>query len=269
MGINFRTAAVAMAVLCAAVSCGRRGAPVAPQDALSHDAALAAIRNEVLAKPVLFNRAAYNPTDNALVNELIDRAIRDAVAKRYFDKWPASEDHAKSYAFTIAPSAWSAVLRSDQGRAAIESRIQENWASPPTRPVDDGVVADMGVCPGAIKQLSGGAWTIPVCEYNDDGELHPRELVRALEALRAKFPEARFHQVDVELNVHYRTPARLSYRYVAERDELVLSDRDNTYSSPEPIGKDLQRLATGAAAVRKKDLRMWAKSTRTGVRGAR
>ncbi len=226
-------------------ACGSRG------DKGDEAAGTALLRREIEATAGLFGRVEYNPS----LPEVVDGRIRELVRLRYFGRYPAGEAEAKKMAFVLAPGVWGAVLGDAAGRAAFEARMRAYWENPPVVEMDGGVGVDLGVCPGPIEKTSKGSYVVDRSEVMDRGELRPAELVKRLEGLRGRHPGAKFYRVEMACEMGRRSPIRMRYEYWPGPDELRVSFLDGrNYVSPNPVGKDLRRLETGAAAVRTEDL---------------
>ncbi len=213
--------------------------------------AVAAVCEWILTIPGLCGRAAYNPTDPAL----IEPHVRQGIRLRFFGRFAAGEADVRRQADTLAGNVWNRVLATPEGRAAFERRVRAYWDHPPVVEMEGGVAVDLGVCPGPVERTSRGGYTIGKSEFLDRDELRADELVRRLEGLRAQAPRARFYRVEASGEMARRSPVRLRYEYWPERDELVVSFLDGrVFVSPEPVGRDLRRLADGRAPVRTADM---------------
>lgn len=235
------------------VACGRpsTGPAVPPESSeevpVSDEAAFAEFRSFVLAEPPAWSgRAAYNPTDPAL----IDPVIRKVVEQRNFGRLPASSAERKRLAFSLANSVWGGQLSRPEWRAAVEERVRAYWADPAvTTAPDGGLVADLGLCPGPLTQWSGGRWGIAASEFADRGQLRRDVVAERLVGLAARTPGAPWFELKVEVPAGHRSPERYRYRYDPARDVLfvLLASQEGTvWVSPTPLGGDLASLATTA-----------------------
>ncbi|MBM3735024.1 MAG: hypothetical protein FJW39_04490 [Acidobacteria bacterium] len=228
----------------------------------SREDALAALRRAVLEQPALFGRADYNPPSIPNLDEAIEKAIKD----RNFGKTPASAAEAERFGAMIAPRIWGVYLDTPEGKAAFEARVRDHWENAPVR-IDElnGVMTDLGVCPGPLRRNSKGALEMDECEFHEAGGFSARELVRRLESLRTKHPGAKAYTVSVTFR-SYRLPLRVHYRYDAREDRLYVQTEGVpvTYRSPSPLGGQLSKLVTGEEPARTKDMEPVHQNLRVG-----
>lgn len=239
--------AIGCVALASLASC-RRAAPAGAAADVSMDdpAAFAEFRAFVLAEPAAWaGRAAYNPTDPALV----DPELRRVLQLRNRGVLPADREQRRRLAFAFAGSVWAGALSRPDWRAAVEARVAAYWQSPPIERRDGGLVSDLGRCPGPITQWSSGRYGITESVFADRGQLRRDVVADRLLALVAIDRTARFFEIQVEVPVGHRSPERFRYRYDPGGDVLYVilpGQPGSIYVSPAPLHGDLSSLKTTA-----------------------
>jgi len=242
---------VACFALCA---CGPR------KPSLTKSEALPELRKYVLETPAIFGRANYNPPS---IPDL-DAQIETAIEKRNFGRMPADAAEAKRLAFVIAPNIWSHYIDTPEGRAAVEARIRENWDNPPVRTEElNGVVVDLGLCPGALTKNSKGSFELRDCPAFEHGELTAAEIARRLQDLTTRYPNANAYNFSVTFT-NYRTPKVLHYRWEPSSDLLYVTNQGVTFRSKKRIG-GFDKLLSGESPSRMQHMETVHSNLRVGT----
>lgn len=243
-----------IAACLALCACGPR------KPALPKAEALPELRKHVLETPAVFGRANYNPPS---IPDL-DAHIEKAIETRNFGRMPSDAADAKRLAFVIAPNIWSHYLDTPEGRAAVEARIREHWENPPVKTEElNGVVVDLGLCPGALTRNSKGSFELRDCPAFEHGELTATELARRLQDLTARFPNAKAYNFSVTFT-NYRTPKVLHYRWDPSSDLLYVTNDGVTHRSRKRIG-GFDKLASGESPSRMQQMETVHSNLRVGA----
>lgn len=219
--------------------------------------ALPELRKHVLETPAVFGRATYNPPT---IPDL-DAHIVKAIEQRNFGRMPADAAEAKRLAFVIAPGIWGHYLDTPEGRAAVEARIREHWDNPPVKTEElNGVVVDLGLCPGTLARGSKGGIELRDCPHFEHGELTAAELARRLQDLTSRFPNAKAYNIAVTFT-SYRSPRTVHYRWEPSSDLLSVVTEGTTFRSKQRIG-GFDKLRSGESPSRTQHM----ETVRTNVR---
>ncbi len=237
--------------LCA---CGPR------KPALPKAEALPELRKQLLETPAVFGRAIYNPPS---IPDL-DAQIEKAIETRNFGRMPSDAADAKRLAFIIAPNIWSHYLETPEGRAAVEARIREHWDNPPVKTDElNGVVVDLGLCPGTLTKNSKGSLELRDCSAAEQGELAAAELARRLQDLTSRFPKAKAYNLSVTFT-NYRTPKVVRYRWEPASDLLFVTIEGTTFRSRKRIG-GFEKLLSGESPSRTQQMETVHSNLRVGA----
>lgn len=227
---------------------------------LPKEQALPELRKYILETPAVFGRVIYNPQT---VPDL-DANIEKAIEQRNFGRMPADAAEAKRLAFSFAPGIWGKYLDTPEGRAAIEARIREHWENPTIR-IDElnGVVTDLGLCPGTLTRNSKGSFELRDCPAFEHGELTAAEIARRLQDFRARYPNAKAYNFSVTFT-NYRLPKEVHYRWEPVSDLLFVTIEGTTYRSKTRIG-GFDNLLSGESPSRTQHMQVMHSNLRVGV----
>jgi len=220
------TRSMTIAACLALFACGPR------KPELSKAEALPKLRKYILETPAVFGRVIYNPPT---IPDL-DTQIENEIEKRNFGRMPHNDANAKHLATSMAATIWGRYLDTPDGRAEVESRIRSHWDNPDVSTEKlNGVVADLGLCPGSLQRGARGSLELRNCEFFDHGELKTAELVRRLQNLTAQYPNAKAYNLSVTFT-EYRSPKAVHYRWEPSSDRLYVTIKRTTYRSKARIG---------------------------------
>jgi hypothetical protein len=179
-------------------------------------AEVVALRDEVIANVVIFDRPEYTPKDLALYDGSIEWAL-----------YLLGSDPSKRAAVIdfAAESAALAIQGDASGLAALEKLISDRYYKPVIRHQDDLVHIDLGIIAGSPARSRHG---LAITSKLEDigGGLIVSEVIRNLRAGIAAQPGAKVYQVEVDIPSRYFK--EWTYVYPVSEDVIRVFRKDQT-----------------------------------------
>jgi hypothetical protein len=164
-------------------------------------------------------RAAYNVVEPAFVDPILQRVIDRK--RSLAGQMPSDLAAIKRIVRTAGTAYRSRLLSSEEGRAAVEARVQAYFADPPVEREGPLARCDHGRLPGPLSKVTRAGWGIARSDHEEEGELRPTTLAWALRRLHDLEPSANAWEIAVEVPFHSRVD-RMRYRYERSRDRVVV-----------------------------------------------
>lgn len=228
---------------------GAPPAPSAPMPTVSDPHAY--VRDAVLNNDSNWLKAAWlNPDDPAL----IDPWIEQRVAKDLMLKGTLPNDSRKLDRFVqkIQAGYLNDLLKTDEGRAAVEARITHRFENPEIRMEDGIAVADLGFLPGPFEKALRSGWRIKP-DRLVDGETPPADIVRAFNQVHAAHPDAKGLRLELKQTIG---SSLSSFTYLYQpggHDRLMVRKDVHKLKTPDPIG-GVEGLLKGGYPTNTKEL---------------
>ncbi|MCW5811466.1 MAG: hypothetical protein KIT84_10655 [Labilithrix sp.] len=243
----------ALVVLTCAAGCrsGKNGSADADATARADEVAdpRAYVRAAYLQHPAPWaGTADYNLDDTALLDEIIDEAMRTR-RRQWKGTLPSAKKELDAFIQLSKGMYTTALLATPERRARVETLIRERFAQPKVTTNGGEVVADMGLAAATFENARIG-WELRASLHVERNELASAEVNRAF-CLLEKAPPASVRVVRVTLPLG-KIRRTLTYRYPRHGDRLELTEKES-YVSRKAIG-GLDQFCKGRVATHSSDM---------------
>lgn len=228
------------------------GAPPSPSASMpSVSDPRAYVRDAVLNNDSNWLKAPWlNPDDPALIEPWLDKRIgKDLQIK---GELPSDQRKLDRFVQRIQSAYLTDLLKTDEGRAAVEERIRERFENPVIT-MDEGIaVADLGFVPGPFEKALRSGYRIKP-DRLEDGETPTADIVRAFNQAHEAHPDAKGWRLKV---VQYIGSSKSHFTYAYQpggHDRLLVRKDPHKLKTREPIG-GVEGLLKGGYPTNTKEL---------------
>lgn len=179
------------------------------------------VRQAYLQQPASWaHRADYNLDDPALLDEVIDKAMK--TRRRNWNGTLPNDKRELDAFIKISQGMYAtAILDTPARRAAVEQKVREHFENPPIAFDGKKAIVDLGWAPGELVQLKRAGWGIGDSDALEQRELRPEIVLRAFRQAVEAHPNASTYEVHVEVPLGTRS-MRFDYRFPVSADRLYV-----------------------------------------------